>query len=243
MAIDVSAAIATSLGLSTPAAASRVSGSSAVRRTIGAPSLETPSALQLSLDSRRDIRIDVTRARQAVATAITAGETIKASLRTLDRLFSTATSGLSASNSDIIDTKESRVSRLVLDSQAGRLLDAIDRLVGKSGVGGANLISSSEDRITVQTTAFGGRLTVRAQPLDTTGLGLSDISARSHAVAVAGRSKISTALEIAADRLDHLRGLQRTLQFDTPTAQVAIEFQNNALFETSVRGGLVNLTA
>jgi len=71
---------------------------------------------------------------------------------------------------------ETRVSALNIQAQARILLKRIDKLVNASAIDNANLLSSRSLALRLQTTQFGGHITVAPQPLDSVGLGLEDLN-------------------------------------------------------------------
>ena len=244
MATDINAAIATQLNLSSGLAVSRARSALAVERTAAAtPSRATPDSLGLSLDPRQGITLRANDAATAVSRATAAGRQIVTQLRTLEEQLSTAINGGLTSPRTALRLDETRVSRLNITTAAGRALDAIDRLVARAETGGVNLISSRQGRVTIQTTEFGGRVTVRAQPLDSTGLDLSGISALTQDEAVEARARVRAALRTAESRLSGLAALTDTLEFRSSTAQSFIQAGTEGLFEGAVRGRLVNLRA
>lgn len=244
MATDINAAIATQLNLSSGLAVSRARSALAFERTVAAtPSRATPDSLGLSLDPRQGITLRAADAATAVGRAATAGGQIVNQLRALEEQLSTAINGGLTSPRTALRLDETRVSRLNITTAAGRALDAINRLVARAETGGVNLISSRQGRVTIQTTEFGGRVTVRAQPLDTTGLDLAGISALTQDEAVAARTRVRVALRTAESRLSSLAALGDTLEFRGGTAQSFIQIGNEGLFESAVRGRLVNLRA
>ena len=244
MATDINAAIAMQLNLSSGLAVSRARSALAFERTAATtPSRATPDSLALSLDPRQGITLRAADAATAVSRATAAGGQIVDQLRTLEEQLSTAINGGLISPRTGLRFDETRVSRLNITTAAGRALGAIDRLVARAETGSVNLISSRQGRVTIQTTEFGGRVTVRAQPLDTTGLDLAGISALTQDEAVTARTRVRVALRTAESRLSSLAALGDTLEFRGGTAQSFIQIGNEGLFESAVRGRLVNLRA
>ncbi|MEQ9555535.1 MAG: hypothetical protein RIG67_07165 [Rhodospirillales bacterium] len=244
MATDINAAVATQLNLSSALAVSRARSALVVERTAAAtPSRATPDSLGLSLDPRRGITLRATDAATAVSRATAAGGRIVDQLRALEDQLSTAINSGLVSPRTALRLDETRVSRLNITAAAGRALDAIDRLVARAETGGVNLISSRQAPVTIQTTEFGGRVTVRAQPLDSRGLDLAGIGALTRDQAAEARSRVRLALHVAENRLSSLTALGGTLEFRGGTVQSFIQVGTEGLFEGGVRGRLVNLRA
>lgn len=244
MAIEISAGVATQLNLSSSAAAQQVSralASSTSRAT--SPSRNLPDSLGLSLDARQNISLRTDVARRAVTNGITYGTRIIADLRQLEAQLSTAINqGLVSSRTEL-RLNETRVSRLNIGVAGNRALTAIDRLVDRAETGGVNLISSTQGRVTIQTTEFGGRVTVSAQPLDSAGLSIRDLSVLSSNEAIEARGRVNVAIATAQSRLESLAGLQRTLEFRAGDPQPVADFGQDSLFQQTVRGRLINLSA
>ena len=199
-------------------------------------------ATQLNLSSA----LAVSRARSALViertTAATPSRTAPDSLGLSLDPRQAINSGL-VSPRTALRINETRVSRLNITTAAGRALDAIDRLVARAETGGVNLISSRQVPVTIQTTEFGGRVTVRAQPLDSRGLDLAGIGALTRDQAAEARSRVRLALHVAENRLSSLTALGGTLEFRGGTIQSFIQVGTEGLFEGGVRGRLVNLRA
>src|SRR5690606_26962029 len=137
----------------------------------------TPNSLGLTLGAGGGAVLTIGQAQRLTSAALSQGQAVLNSLRALDANLGIAVNeGLVSPETDL-RINETRVSRLNITAAAGRALDAIDRLVARASVAGANLIASDGGRITLQTTEFGGRVTVRAQPLDSAGLNLQELSA------------------------------------------------------------------
>ncbi len=244
MATDITAAAAQQVNLTDRFTVRRVQNALTGSRTVAAtPSRPTPDTLALTLDSRRNIGISVTDAGTAVRRAIGAGEQIISQLQSLEAKLTTAIDNGLVSPVTELRIDESRVSRLNINVAAGRTLTAIDKLVSQAETAGVNLISSSQGQATIQTTEFGGRVTIQAQPLDVQGLSLNDLSALTQNDAIEARSQVRIAISVASARVGSLGSLSGSLEFRSGTAQSFLNFGNEAVFEGAVRGRLVNLQA
>lgn len=244
MATDISAAIATQLDRSSSLAVQRARSALITNRTTAAtPSRNTASPLDLSVSARNDINLSASNAATALGRSLSAGTQIVSRLRALEAQLTTAINDGLVSPRTELRIDETRVSRLNINVAAGRTLDAIDRLVSQTETAGINLISSDQERVTIQTTEFGGRVSVRAQPLDSTGLSLLDLNALSQNDAIEARARVRIAIDVAEERIGSLNSLRQSLEFRGGTAQSFLQFNNEGLFEGAVRGRLVNLTA
>ena len=122
-------------------------------------------------------------------------------------------------------------------------MSAIDSLVDSAAIGSANLISSDSPRITLQTTKFGGRVTVSPQSLNTVGLGIADLSALSHRAAQAALARVQLAIGLAERRFNNLQALQTNLGLGSPVSQAFVQLINGGTSEFLPRGVLINQVA
>ncbi|MGH6660539.1 MAG: hypothetical protein ACREB6_03300, partial [Rhodospirillales bacterium] len=187
--------------------------------------------------------LDVVDARTAVTVALVAGAGIVGALRTLRDAFRLATDrGLVGSETNLT-LGGTRISGVVITSQGGRLVAAIDSLVESAAVSGANLIASNARRVTIQTTQFGGRITVAPQPLDSAGLGIQDLSAISRDDAVASLNRIEAAITLAETRLDNLTVLRDSLAPGGQITNEIVRLLNTVSPGFLPRGSLINQIA
>lgn len=244
MATDISTAAAAHLNQSGERALSRMRTALNFERLAApTPSRPTPDSLGLSLDPRQGITLRAVDAGTAVSRATAAGTQIREQLRALEQQLTTAMNSGLVSPRTALRIDETRVSRLNIHTAAGRTLTAIDRLVAGAETGRVNLISSAQGRVTIQTTEFGGRVTVHALPLDSRGLELTGIGALTQDQATEARSRVRLALQTVESRLSSLAALGGTLEFRSGTTQPFIEIGNEEFFAGAVRGRLVNLRA
>lgn len=211
-------------------------------RGLGAPEGEIPSALSLER-SGGGVRLNINDARVAVDVALVAGFGILAALKTLAAAFQLAAdTGLSGSLTGLTES-ETRVSGINITAQAGRLVDAIDDLVKNARTANANLIASNGLRVTIPTTAFGGRITVSPQALDSAGLGIENLSAITRAEALSSLARIETAINLASTRLDNLEVLRNSLVPGRGLSSELLRVINSDSPRFLPRGSLINQTA
>lgn len=206
-----------------------------------APAGEIPSGLEATR-SGGGVTLNTADARTAVDVSLLAGFEILNALRTLRDAFQLASASGLTSPSANLTLDGNRISGVTITAQGTRLLQAIDRLVESAGTAGANLIQSNGRRVTIQTTRFGGRITVTPQPLDGQGLGLLDLSAISRQDATAAVARIDGAIAQATARLANLEVLRDSL---APGGAVSNELTRlvNANTTFLPRGSLVNQIA
>ncbi len=194
--------------------------------------------------SRGPVVLDINKGTTAVATALVASAGVLSALRALESGLRTALNdGLTSPITNHLSADGSRVSRVNITSQAQRVTKAIDKLVDSAAVGSANLISSTSRRISIQTTRFGGSVTVSPQPLDSAGLGIAELSALTHDEAELALAKVGNAIIIAERRIDNLNALQDGLGFGTPTSQLFLQLVNSGPSSFLPPGSLVNQVA
>lgn len=241
---EISASIASQLNLTGPLAVGRAREALVIERTYApTPSRATPDSLGLTLGGGGGAVLTIGQAQRLTSAALTQGQAVLNSLRALDASLGIAVNeGLVSPETDL-RINETRVSRLNITTAAGRALDAIDRLVARASVAGANLIASDGGRITLQTTEFGGRVTIRSQPLDSAGLNLQDLSAMTLAQARNAQARVREAITLAEGRLNNLGALQGSLETRAGTVNRFLDVGAEGLFEGTVRGRLVNLRA
>jgi len=224
---------------------------SRVRSTPALTSTELPSALEVTRASG-EILLGGGAGRTAVDRALTAGFAILSALQGLQSSVAIATSdGLTASDTALTlgvvgastTGTGTRVSRLNISSALGRAVAAIDELVEAAAFGQANLISSRGRRVTIRTTQFGGQVTITPQALDAAGLNLNDLSTLSRLDAEETLSRIRTAVVVAAERLDNLETLQRSLGFASGFSQSFSRASTGGLEQSLPLGSFVNLVA
>jgi len=137
--------------------------------------------------------------------------------------------------------KETRVSALNIQAQARILLQRIDKLVAASAIGNANLLSSRSSALRLQTTQFGGRISVAPQPLDTAGLNLEDLNLIRNGGTDDALSRIERVLINAEQRYDRIESLQRVVTNVSITAQFASRVGSGFGSSSLPRGSLVDV--
>jgi hypothetical protein len=241
MAIDIlGASLSTTL---TGRQALVLVGSAASVSRLATPNSVFPSQLNASR-AVGPIIFNVSQASTVVATSLVAGAGILSTLRALENGLSIATqSGIVSPNTNLLDGAGTRISRVNITGQAKRIVDAIDSLVKTAGVGGANLIASGGRRVTVQTSEFGGRITISPQPLDSLGLGIGDLSALTADQARSALAKVRRAVTTAETRIRNLEVLQSNLGLGSGINQAFIRIINGGETSFLPRGSLVNQVA
>ncbi len=211
-------------------------------RIASASRVNLPDGVLSSQSARAPADVSVAQAQQLIKDSLTAAHQILNALDTLssilnDRAFTSQTNSNSA-----IAPGGTRISGVTIEAAANRIIEAIDSLVSGVAQSGLNLISSSSGPIRIQTTSFGGRLTVTPQPLDSTGLNISDLAAVNRFDARESKGRVDNARLTITNSIQNLEALQRSLSFGNGSARSlsAISAPGDGV---SSRGALVDLQA
>ncbi len=188
-------------------------------------------------------RLDVGAARTAVETAVVAGYGVISALRALSGAFQIAADEGVSGNLTGLTLAGTRISGVNITGQAGRLVKAIDSLVKSADTSGANLISSNALRFTIQTTEFGGSISVSPQPLDSSGLDIRNLSGLTREDALGAVSRIEAALVIAQSRVFNLETLRDSLIPGGGISREITRLISSSPTGFLPRGSLVNQTA
>ena len=181
--------------------------------TPGVFSGAAPSSATRTTDARTPADVSIADARTLVRSSLVAAGRI---LDTLNGLANTI--GLVAESSlgsSIVNLQPggTRVSGLNIQAEAGRTIAAIDQLIDSLGIGGVNLLSGSSRPLRVQTTQFGGQLTVAPQPLDSRSLGIDTLATLSREDAQIALGAVDQARASVVSRIATLEALERSLGF------------------------------
>jgi hypothetical protein len=202
-------------------------------------------------ESAGPVSLDATDARAALSAAIADARTILDTLGLLHAAVAEArTSSLVGQNVQLT-VDGTRISRLNIQAEARRALADINALVAASTRNGANFIASDARPIEVQTTRFGGAITLSPQPLDSFGLGLGapelsglvgGFKAVTDTEIEQAERALARARELASRRLLTLEGMEERLAFSSAAAQAVRTFDQGTL-TLFARGSVVDLIA
>ena len=117
------------------------------------------------------VSINAAAAKGALAGAIADARVILATLDALQAAVAGAASSSISGGNVQLNIDGTRISRVNIQTEIRRALADINALVTASARGGVNFIASNARAIEVQTTRFGGSVTLAPQPLDSEGLG------------------------------------------------------------------------
>jgi hypothetical protein len=191
----------------------------------------------------QSVKLDINDAQRALSQAILAGSSIEKALKQLADLAKIATNGGIISSSAKLTIGGTRVSGLNIDTQINRAIGLLDRLVASANVGGANFISANSLQIKIQTTRFGGSLTITPQPLNSSILGIRGLDYTSTDVAAQGEARLRRAAAIVGARVLTLQQLQTGLGQSNSFNQAFAQFISSSSSSAVPTGTLINLTA
>ena len=157
------------------------------------------------------LRLSTASAATAVRLALFSGNAIISTLQALRSIVKVSTHTSLVSDVAAITSHGTRLSRVNIEAEVSIAIAKIDSLVEESEFSYANLISSSAPLIDLQTTKYGGRVTVAPQPLDSAGLGIDQLDLRSDAGVRQALYKLTNALTTATSRVENLAAMQGAL--------------------------------
>ncbi len=243
LAVSVGAVYTAQLALLGRDAVSSVSRTTSSKE-IGSDTVRLPDGLRSDPFSAVRIGLSTADAKTHLAFAIAAGNTIVDALETLKSLADLANhrSLVSPSTALLVDNG-TRASRLNIEAQAGLIVQRIDTLVNSAQFRSANLISSSHGNVRIQTTRYGGSLSIVPQPLDSVGLGIANLDFLTDDGVDNAIGAIGTARSLAGVRFDRLKSLHSALGSNDLFTSTIIEIIANSTSNVLPRGSVVNVTA
>ncbi len=177
--------------------------------------LALPDGLGTLGTSAKPADISIDDARALLNNALSAAYKIRDALESLsDSVKIAAATSLTASISGIAPDG-TRLSGINIQASATRITDAIDTLVANTSVAGVNLISNSSRPIRIQTSDFGGRVSVNPQPLDSIGLNIQNLDTVNRADAQNSQYRLDIAVATTLTRISTLETLASTLRFNS----------------------------
>jgi flagellin len=151
-----------------------------------------------------------------ISVAISAGESIT-------DLLTESKAKVVQANQTGLDT----ASRSALDNDFQQLRSQIETIVSTADFNAVNLIDASASTLDVLSSVDGSVISVSAQSLDTTTLGINTASLATSSAAASALSSIETAIDLAADKLAALgasaTGIEIQSQFTTSLINVVEE--------------------
>ena len=188
---------------------SRVPQTSAVQRI--ARLSEGVEASQFITSENKPL-LSIAEAETGLAIAISSGAGILDALETLrSSLQVSANQGLVAPNTNLLDGNGTRVSRVNFQAQTRILLNQIEDLISSSEYAGANFISDQQSVIRIQTTNFGGQVSINVQPLNPDSLGLTSRDLISDQDLQEFLTQLNEAIILADQRTNRLEEIERAI--------------------------------
>jgi len=198
------------------------------------------------------VGLDATSARTALAGAVASARVIVDTLGALRAAVAEARTSSLVGDSAQLAVGGTRVSRLNIQAEVRRALADINALVASETRGGVNLIASGEPPVAVQTSRFGGAVTLAPQPLDTRGLGFGAPDAAGRVTGfravsdteIAGAEvALTRAEELASRRLLALQTAEQRLAFASSAGQAVRAFDLSGRTTLLARGSVIDLVA
>lgn len=248
MPVDFASVSATSIAIDARRALVSVGPTSSV--PLVGSTVALPDDLFVGPFDLSPVSVSVDDATTALAAALISGEGILEALGSLANALRISSHSSLVSAQASVEPGGTRVSRVNIQSEGRRLLEAINSLVDGAGFRGANFISSDARRIQIQTTRYGGSVIVTPQPLDTRGLGLgtpdifgklSDFNALSDIDVQTVLAAVGNAINLAGNRLQNLQVLERGLGFNTAALQEFARVLSQGRSNVLPPGSAVNL--
>lgn len=250
MPIDFSAASAITVALDARRALRSVGPGSSVSASFVGPTVALPLDILSGPLDRAPVSLSIENAATALAVSLISGEGILDALDSLAAALSVSAHSSLVSSPAALQPAGTRISRVTIQAESRRLLEAINALVDGAEFRGANFISSATRRIAVQTTRYGGSVIVTPQALDTVGLGLGtpdifgklgDFNALSDTDVKRVVAAIASAVALAGNRLQNLQVLERGLGFNSAALQELARVLSHGRSAVLPPGSAINL--
>ncbi len=217
--------------------------SASARGNLGSKSLALPDGLAPGSLDRSTLSLNIEDVGSLLKLAITAGHAILGALKSLQSAVAVADQTSLVSSSFGLKIDETRISRLNIQSQFKLTAERVKDLVKASEFAGGNLIFSEARNIQLQTSSFGGGVTISPQALDFAGLGIGDLDLMTDGGVNSAVAAVEKALDLAGLRLDRLAGLQKALNDPGAFSSGFIQILGSGTSNVLPRGSLVNLEA
>ncbi len=175
------------------------------------PSLKLSDGLSPGRFSETRVVLGAADAKKALGLAVISANAILGALNALVSEARLAGNDPLVSPFTGMEVGGTRVSSLNLNMDTNRAISMIDSLVASTEFKNANFISSNGANISVRTSRFGGSVRIAPQPMDSVGLGLTDISLMSAHQANDALARINNAINQATNRVGNLESLQRAI--------------------------------
>ncbi len=186
--------------------------------------------------------INVAQAQEGLRGSLTSGNAIRDALFELIGVARVAINEGLVSESTNFLVDGTRVSRGNIQAQFDRAVGLIDTLVAANQVGAANFIDGSGPAIRIQTSSYGGSITILPQGFDSASLGLQNLDVSSPANARLTEQRLIGAAQTAESQVIRLEQLQTALGNGTALGQSFTRFVTDISGAVPV-GAFVDLSA
>ena len=242
MAIEFSSVSAPTIAVENQVALNSIRSTSSSSRITNI-AFELADSLRPNRFITQSIKLNIRDARLALSQAILAGVSIEETLKKLVNLADLATQGGLISPSTNLTVNGTRVSGLNIQTQINRAIRLINKLVATANINGANFISANSLQVKIQTTRFGGSLTITPQPLNSTALDINNLEFLTLDDAAFSAAKLGRAATTAGVRVLALQQLQTALGESSSFNQAFAQFVSSSSGLAERTGALINLSA
>ncbi|MBL4613600.1 MAG: hypothetical protein JKY27_01825 [Magnetovibrio sp.] len=176
-----------------------------------------------------------------LAASVFIGDNIIGMLKSLAKTIELAGSALTWTDANVYVASGTRLSVGNLSADVKRTLGRLAELVAKAEVNNGNILSSTSRDLSLQTSAYGGKINITPQALDLAALGLENLNLHSPEGVKDAVRRFKTAVVTATQRVENLRILDRALNGTGSQASALNGLRASGLSE--LRGVLVNVLA
>lgn len=210
-------------------------------QNVSSPSrVNLPNGIRTVQGNLAPADVSIAQARRMIANSLAVAHKVLDALDTLSSFLNTNAFTSATYSYSAISPGGTRISGVTIEAAASRIVSAIDDLIADLGQNGLNLVSSKSRPIRVQTTEFGGRVTVTPQPLDSTGLNIRDLAAVDRFEAKEAKGRVDLARYTVTSSIQNLEALERSLSLGTASDRnlSAISAAGDGI---STRGALIDI--
>jgi len=206
----------------------------------GAGTQALPDELSSSRFAVHRVTVTKTQANSILFTSIFIATSITGIIGNLVESTKIAGSSLTNPSADIYVGSRTRLSVGNIQAGLDLTLAGIDKLVKRTAVGTANILSSTSSDITILTSVYGGKLNVAPQPFDVAGLGLQNLDLHTSEGRIDALNRLSQARLTAEKRVLNLKALRGGLSHPGDLSSALRTL--GAPSPGTLRGMLVNIT-
>ena len=240
MALEISSGSALTVALDSWRAVSRLVRSGRISFD-AAQGLALSNGIVAGRFVERSVAINLPDANRTLRQSVFAGASIREALLELADLARVAGQDGLVSSETNLTINGTRVSRGNIQTQIDRAIVLINNLTQATTVRGGSFINGNSLPFQLQTTKFGGSLTINPQGLDPFSLGISRLDVSTSETARLSEARLRGAAQTVGSRLERLSQLQAALGQTNGFDQSLISASANISGAVPI-GALVNLS-